>query len=366
MRKSLLRNPKGARDWLPDEVAKQEFVRNSLVKVFELWGYRPVQTPILINFDTLGLCSSKLSDIAFKLVGEHGELLALRADLTTPVARVTAERLNGRSKSIRNLPLRFYYVGKVFRYHARKMTNERELYQIGVELIGPRDGLSDLECLKVLTNGLDKLGIKNYLVLVNHVELWSELKKCFGDIATLLYKALSQKDFIIFEKILCGSRLTKQEKEFWRELIQLKGNKSIIKQLKNLCKKMKKLKIKKIISYFEKVFKVFNKHVEIDLSLTSDIDYYTGIYFEVITPYLGRGIGSGGRYDALIKKFGYDIPAIGFSLCLEDLLLVLEKQGKRFAHFEEPKLVKGSRKLDKTFNFVNKLHKKGKHAALKL
>lgn len=359
-------NPKGARDWLPDEVTKQEFVRDSLVKVFELWGYRPVQTPILINFDTLGLCSNKLSDIAFKLIGEHGELLALRADLTTPIARVTAERLNGRSKNIKSLPLRFYYVGKVFRYHARKMTNERELYQAGVELIGPKEGLSDLECLKVLTKGLEKLGIKNYLVLVNHAELWSELNRCFGDVATLLCKALSQKDFITFEKILGRSRLVEQEKEFWRELIQVKGNKSIVKQIKYLCKKVKKLRVEKIISYFEKVFRIFEKNVEIDLSLTSDIDYYTGVYFEVITPYLGRNIGSGGRYDTLIKKFGYDIPAIGFSLCLEDLLLVLEKQDKRFVGFEQPEFAKSGKDLSKTFNFIDNLHKKGKHAALKL
>src|SRR3989338_9046335 len=127
--KKFLRNPKGSRDWLPDEVSKQEFVRKSLVKVFELWGYQPIQTPILINWDTLAHGSKKLSDIAFKLIGQQGEFLALRADLTTPIARVTAERLKSE-----NLPFRFYYVGKVFRYHARKTTNERELYQVGIEL----------------------------------------------------------------------------------------------------------------------------------------------------------------------------------------------------------------------------------------
>jgi len=322
MRK-FLRNPKGSRDWLPDEVIKQEFVRKSLVRVFEDWGYRPIQTPILINYDTLSLASKKLSDTAFKLIGQQGDILALRADLTTPIARVTAERLKEKP-----LPFRFYYLGKVFRYHARKMTNECELYQIGIELIGKKEDPADLECLKVLIDGLDKLKVKNYIVLVNHNFLWKELFRCFGDLAINLYKALSEKDLVLFEKILSKSRLSKNEKLFWIELIKTKGGKNIIKKIKSLCKLVKKIKINKTISYFNKIVNLFKTKVEIDLSLTSDLDYYTGVHFEVVTPSLGRRIGGGGRYDELISRFGYDVPAVGFSFCLEDLLLTLEKQGK--------------------------------------
>ena len=321
--KKFLRNPKGSRDWLPDEVMKQEFVRKSLVKVFELWGYEPIQTPILINSETLSLGSKKLSHIAFKLIGQQGEVLALRADLTTPIARVTAERLKGEK-----LPLRFYYVGKVFRFHVRKMTNECELYQIGIELIGKKEGPSDLECLKVLTRGLEKLKLKDYVVLINHNLLWKELFRCFGNIAIDLYKALSEKDLVLFQEVLNKSRLSKNEKLFWGELIKIKGGKEVIKQIKDLNKLAKKVKISKVISYFNKIVSSFKNKVEIDLSLTSDLDYYTGIYFEVMTSSLGRNIGGGGRYDELISKFGYDVPAVGFSLCLEDVLLTLEKQRK--------------------------------------
>lgn len=361
MKKTYLRNPKGSRDWLPDEVIKQESVRRSLVKVFELWGYQPIQTPILINWDTLSLGSSKLSDLAFKLIGQQAEILALRADLTTPIARVTAERLQGQP-----LPFRFYYVGKVFRYHARKTTNERELYQVGVELIGAKEGASDLECVKVLIDALNKSGLKEYLVLINHSYLWTELFRCFGNLAHQLYKALSQKDIILFESIINKSRITKKEKEFWIELIQIRGKEEALKQLNSLKKKVKRVKLEKVISYFNKMLALFRKNIEIDLSLTSDIDYYTGINFEVITPYLGRNIGSGGRYDGLINKFGYDKPAIGFSLCLEDLLLTLERQGKVFPKIKTPKLIKSSKKNIKiTFDTINKLHQRNIYAALK-
>ena len=323
MKTKYLKNPKGSRDWLPEEVIKQDYVRNSLVKAFESWKYKPIQTPILINSETLSLGSKKLSHIAFKLIGQQGEVLALRADLTTPIARVTAERLKNDP-----LPLRFYYVGKVFRFHARKMTNECELYQIGIELIGKKEGPSDLECLKVLTRGLDKLKLKNYVVLINHNLLWKELFRCFGDVAIDLYRALSKKDLVSYKKILNKSRLSKSEKLFWSELVKIKGGREIIKEIKSLNKLVKKVKINKVISYFNKIVNSLKNKVEIDLSLTNDLDYYTGIYFEVITPSLGRNIGGGGRYDELISKFGYDVPAIGFSLCLEDVLLVLEKQGK--------------------------------------
>lgn len=361
MKKLLLRNPKGSRDWLPDEVAKQEFVRNALIKVFELWGYQPIQTPVLIRWDTLNLGSNKLSDIAFKLIGQQGDLLGLRADLTTPIARVTAERLRGES-----LPLRFYYVGKVFRYHARKTTNECELYQAGIELIGAKEGYSDLECLNILIDGIKKLGLKKYLVLINHTRLWTELFKSFGNTAQELYKALSQKDLILFNSILLKSKLSQKEKTFWRGLINIKGGKEAVKQLKKLHSLACRIKIKKIIAYFEQILTLFEENVEIDLSLTTDMDYYTGIYFEVITPYLGRNVGSGGRYDQLINKFGFDTPAIGFSFCLEDLLLVLEKQGKIFPAVKPPKLISRTRNIKKTFGLVRKLQKQNKSAAIKL
>ena len=357
--KKFLSNPKGSRDWLPDEVVKQEFVRKSLVKIFELWGYQPIQTPILINWDTLTHGSKKLSDIAFKLIGQQGDLLALRADLTTPIARVTAERLKGE-----NLPFRFYYVGKVFRYHARKTTNERELYQIGIELIGAKEGASDLECLKILFESLNKLGLKKCLISVNHTAFWNELFKYFGDTAVELYNTLSKKDFILFESILNKSKLAKSEKEFWRELIRIKGNKEAIAHIRKFGKLRKRLS--KVISSFEKINNLFEGSVQIDLSLTSDVDYYTGIYFEALTPYLGRSLGSGGRYDQLLNKFGFDLSAIGFSLCLEDLLLALELQGKKFNKFKEPKLFSASTNVKKTFDVIEKLHRKNKSATLKL
>ncbi len=360
MKKHYLRNPKGSRDWLPNEVIKQEYVRISLTKVFELWGYQPIQTPILLNWDTLVQGSNKLSDLAFKLIGQQGEILALRADLTTPIARVTAERLKEQS-----LPFRFYYVGKVFRYHARKNTNERELYQIGIELIGAKEGLSDLECLKVLYDALHKLGLKKFNILLNHTALWTELFKCFGNTAHELHKALSKKDFILFKTILNKSKLSSSEKIFWNELIQAKGNKDVLKKIKAISKKIKRLKLNKLFTYFEKTLSAFSENIEIDLSLTSDIDYYTGIYFEAITPELGRNIGSGGRYDQLINRFGYNIPAVGFSLCLEDLLLVLEREGKIFPIFKKPRFIKCSKNPKKTFELINKIHKSGKHATLK-
>jgi len=361
MKRINLRNPKGSRDWLPDEVIKQEFVRKSLVDVFEMWGYQPIQTPILINWDTLSLGSSKLSDSAFKLIGQQAEILALRADLTTPIARVAAERLQGKQ-----LPFRFYYVGKVFRYHARKTTNERELYQIGVELIGAKEGIADLEVLKIILDGLNKTGLRNHSVLINHTGLWTELFRCFGEQAHQLYKALSAKDLILFGSILNKSKMSINEKKFWNELIQIRGSKEAVRKLKDLCKNLKRVKLHKIISYFDMVVDLFGNNVDVDLSLTSDVDYYTGIYFEVVTSHLGRSICSGGRYDQLINKFGFDTPAVGFTFCLEDLLLALERQGKIFPKFKSPQFVSASKSsIKKAFNVINSLHKTNKHATVK-
>ena len=146
----------------------------------------------------------------------------------------------------------------------------------------------------------------------------------------------------------------------------MKGTKDGLKKIKLIYKKIKKLNLNKVFLYFDKVLNTFENNIEIDLSMTSDVDYYTGIYFEAITPKLGRNLGSGGRYDQLINKFGYDIPAVGFSLCLEDLLLVLDIQGKIFPKFKNPKLILAGKNIKKTFGSIDKTHRSGKHAALKL
>lgn len=361
MKKKLLKNPLGSKDWLPEEVIRQEFVRKSLTNIFELWGYQPIQTPILINRDTLSLGSKSLTHLAFNLTGTQGDILALRADLTTPIARVTAERFQNEK-----LPLRFYYVGKVFRYHARKTTNERELYQIGIELIGAKEGVSDLECLKIFIDSLKNLGIQNYLVVVNHSLLWSELFRVYGDLGRDLYRVLSKKDLVLFNEILAKSNLPRSEKMFWMDLIEINGGKEVIPQIKNLSKKNKKINFNKICSYFTEVFKLFESNVIIDLSYTNDLDYYSGIYFEALTESLGRNIGSGGRYDNLIGRFGFDVPAIGFSFCLEDLLLTLEKQGKIFPTFGEPNQVPCSSDIKRTFDKINSLQKRKMSANLKV
>ena len=168
----------------------------------------------------------------------------------------------------------------------------------------------------------------------------------------------------MFKSIVNKSRLSQSEKMFWNELITIKGNKEAITHIKKTSALRKKLS--KVTASFEKINNLFGNNVHIDLSLTSDVDYYTGIYFEVITPYLGRSLGSGGRYDQLINKFGLDTPAIGFSLCLEDLLLVLELQGKAFDGIKLPKLFSSGKDIRKTFEAINKLHKKNKNATLKL
>ena len=100
--------------------------------------------------------------------------------------------------------------------------------------------------------------------------------------------------------------------------------------------------------------------------MTNDLDYYTGVYFELISPYLGRSLGSGGRYDNLISKFGFNTPAIGFSFCLEDLLLSLEKQGKKFPPSVKPSLIPAEKNIKNTCKKIETLQKSNKVAAVKL
>src|SRR5690625_2379993 len=127
-----VKSPRGVRDLLPDEAVRKNRLEARIGDLFARWGYRPVVTPIFEFLETVQQSDGyELDERVYRFVDREGGLLALRPELTTPIARLVATRLQEAPK-----PLRLYSCGPVFRYDEPHAGRQREFTQMGVELIG--------------------------------------------------------------------------------------------------------------------------------------------------------------------------------------------------------------------------------------
>ena len=164
--KQVLGIPYGTRDFLPTEAAGKRTIETKLAALFALWGYDEVVTPTIEYFDTLTMDSGRqLAPQLFKLFDKGGKTLALRHEMTTPIARVVASRLKDAP-----LPLKLSYISSVFRSEQSQMGRQCEFYQAGVELIGSASATADAEVLALAIQSLLRAGLKDFSVCLGQVE----------------------------------------------------------------------------------------------------------------------------------------------------------------------------------------------------
>ncbi|MFC1616916.1 ATP phosphoribosyltransferase regulatory subunit [Candidatus Margulisiibacteriota bacterium] len=219
-----------------------------------------------------------------KFFDSEGHTLILRPDYTTPIARLVASRMQNAEK-----PLRLYYLDSVFRQAEKGKHQDLEIMQAGIELIGNNSPKADAEVIAICCEIISGLGFKNFGIDIGHTDFVSQL---------------SEKE----KKALINGN--------YLELgyIPDRGGLEIINEHHELA-----------ILYNELKSKGWGENISFNKGLIRDISYYSGIVFECYIPNMGKVIGSGGRYDNLISKFGYDTPAVGFSLDV-NLLLAAKKQ----------------------------------------
>ncbi len=341
--------PEGIRDLLPVDLIRQEKLRRLVLNTFNSWGYQTVLPPSLESLKTLEKGRPKLVKEAFKVVDVDGQLLALRPDLTMPIARLAATRLSSLER-----PLRLCYAAVVFRQN-KNADSHREIYQAGIELIGSsskdkpysleRTNKANLECLSILLETLDQLQIADYKIVLTHTDLWRYAGEIFHrvekhlemDLSAEIDAVLQKGDFLEYQKVInkieerckrsftCPSEL--------KTLFDSSKNESPLNYLKKACFQLTG-KPDEVLAYLDSDSDLYNElstiialeeifgpeKFFIDFTLRPDRKFYTGLYFEVIVPSRGQSIGAGGRYNNLISCFGGSEPAIGFSLHIEALL----------------------------------------------
>lgn len=369
-------NPaRGMRDFLPADVRKREYVIGIIKEVYESYGFEPLETPAVENLETLmGKYGEEGNQLIFKILkrgekldqsldslgglgslgskepsGSEGTLtsktvetsktsqtdlsdLALRYDLTVPLARVVAHHRNDLPKFFKR-----YQIQPVWRADRPARGRFREFYQCDVDAIGSSSMTIEAELIMAVTAILRRLGFADFTIRLNHREVLADILDTAGVPAEKhgdALVAIDKLDKIGAEGVAkelsergIGDAASTMLLDIFEQTQKIVDdgkeiNRTIVSNLVNIVSNEVLTDIGHVLTF------AGDCPVQLDPSLARGLSYYTGAIFEITVPDLAGSLGGGGRYDGLIGMFGKEqIPACGFSLGLERILVVMEERG---------------------------------------
>jgi ATP phosphoribosyltransferase regulatory subunit len=320
--------PPGTRDVLPDEMRELRRLNRSLIEVFEQRGYGEVATPA-IEYDEVLARGDGRAATAYRFFDESGELLALRSDMTVPIARLVATRY-----ADAELPLRFCYLAGAYRGVRPQRGQMREFVQAGVELIGAPAPEGTVEVIEVLEAALDGAGLDRAVIGLGDADLYRQLLTEYGlDEAArdAVLGKLATHDLVGLEQELSDAGIADEQVATCVALSQLRGGREVLEQAHGLGgAAVERAGARLRETYDELERRGAADRVRIDLGLLRDLGYYSGAILEVYDPAVGHVLGGGGRYDGLLEKFGLDLPACGFALYQDRVHVAqLEEESRR-------------------------------------
>lgn len=312
--------PRGFRDIMPEEALKRERITRAVSDVLAVHGYLPVETPLLEDRRSLERASS-VDDTPFQLFDADGRLLMVRSDLTMPIARLAATRLEHAAA-----PFRLRYAAPVVREQAQFMGRSRQFTQLGAELIGDTGVSADIEVVSLAAEALDAAGVSKWRIACGSVRPMKELLDACGleekDRAAVL-GCIHGSDFVDLDEFVQTLDVPQEARGALCGLPRVCGAAEAIEQVRDLlvpcgvdasC-----------VDELEKLFAAaralrFGDRLVVDFSIMNSFDYYTGLVFSVYADGVFSPLGSGGRYDDAFSRLGEkDLPAAGFALSLEQI-----------------------------------------------
>jgi ATP phosphoribosyltransferase regulatory subunit len=314
------RIPPGTRDVLPDEMRELRRLEAALAETFATFGYGEVATPTIEYHDVLARGDDRGAPAAYRFFDESGELLALRTDMTIPIARLVATRFAAEEP-----PFRLSYMASAYRAIRPQRGQMREFKQAGVELIGAEAPEGTAEVVEVLCAALDAAGLTRAVVGLGDADLYRQLLDelgVAGEARDRILDALATHDLVGLEEEIVELGLGDTERATLLELPNLRGGPEVLERARTLGGEAVELATRRLSTTFEALaVRGVSERVSLDLGLLRDLGYYTGAILEVYDPALGHVLGGGGRYDELMGRFGRQLPAAGFALYVERLHL---------------------------------------------
>src|SRR5215207_4005078 len=320
----------GTRDILPPESTRLLDVQARILERFRLHGFREVITPTLEYSEVVE--EPKLRDASFKLFDPDNQMLLLRPEMTTPIARLVTQRL-------RNAPTphKLSYALPVYRRTGVGRGQSAEFHQAGVEVVGSTSPGEDAGTIALLIETLESLGLRaprDFVLVLGQAAFYEGyLRRVAPEAASELLEALAAKDLVRVDEISADVTV---EAAGVREIPRLVGPATDASVLERATRYAEGEaaegeaaaaldNLRDILAYLD----AGGGHLDsvmLDLGLIGRHNYYTGAVYEVYASGLGFTVANGGRYDNLLRRFGEPLPATGFAISLERLISVLPKK----------------------------------------
>lgn len=350
----------GMKDILPAEMEIRDYVTSVIKDTYRSFGFTPIETPCMENIANLSNKQGGENEKLIFKVLKRGEKLNLetakeeadvvdfgmRYDLTVPLSRFYANHANDLPT-----PFKALQIGSVWRADRPQRGRYRQFTQCDIDILGEPSNLAEIELITATTTTIGRLGFKNFEIRINERRI---LK------AMAAYSGFEEKDydsiFITLDKMdkigLEGVAAELEEEGYAKESIDkylelfelLKDRKDVAEGVAFLKDKLGDFMDQEVADSLTEIATAVNatKNAEFTLvfdpTLVRGMSYYTGTIFEIAMPELGAACGGGGRYDKMIGKFtGNDVPACGFSIGFERIILLLMESGFKIP--ERPKRV---------------------------
>lgn len=350
----------GMKDILPAEMEIRDYVTSVIKDTYRSFGFTPIETPCMENIANLSNKQGGENEKLIFKVLKRGEKLNLetakeeadvvdfgmRYDLTVPLSRFYANHANDLPT-----PFKALQIGSVWRADRPQRGRYRQFTQCDIDILGEPSNLAEIELITATTTTIGRLGFKNFEIRINERRI---LK------AMAAYSGFEEKDydsiFITLDKMdkiglegvaaeLGEEGYAKESIDKYLELFELlKDRKDVAEGVAFLKDKLRDFMDQEVADSLTEIATAVNatKNAEFTLvfdpTLVRGMSYYTGTIFEIAMPELGAACGGGGRYDKMIGKFtGNDVPACGFSIGFERIILLLMESGFKIP--ERPKRV---------------------------
>ena len=337
----------GMKDILPEEMKIRNYVQNVIKDTYKAFGFTQIETPCVENISNLtSKQGGENEKLIFKIL-KRGEKLnletakeemdlvdnGLRYDLTVPLVRYYSKNANDLPS-----PFKALQMGNVWRADRPQRGRYRQFMQCDIDILGDPSNLAEIELILATTTTLGKLGFKNFQIRINERRILKAMAAYSGfpeESYDSVFIILDKMDKIGLEGVkeeLIKYEFSPEAVEKYTDLFkEIEGQKDPIAYLAEKLGDYMGDDVKEWMNeIIESVRATKSSDFEIvfDPTLVRGMSYYTGTIFEIAIPEFGGRCGGGGRYDKMVGKFtGHDVPACGFSIGFERIVLLLMEQG---------------------------------------
>ena len=339
----------GMKDILPEEMKIRNYVQNIIKETYHAFGFTQIETPCVENISNLtNKQGGENEKLIFKIL-KRGEKLnleeaqeemdvvdnGLRYDLTVPLVRYYSKNANSLPS-----PFKALQMGNVWRADRPQRGRYRQFMQCDIDILGDPSNLAEIELILATTTTLGKLGFKNFQIRINERRILKAMAAYSGfpeESYDSVFIILDKMDKIgpdgVKEELIQYGFAPESVEKYMQLFAEIEKQENPIaylaEQLGNYMGEDVKQWMDEIIESV-KATKSSDFEIVFDPTLVRGMSYYTGTIFEIAIPEFGGSCGGGGRYDKMVGKFtGHDVPACGFSIGFERIVLLLLEQGFR-------------------------------------